>query len=143
MAKYVKKKNPKNKGGRPKIEFSDEQWKEFESLCGFQSTKLEICEWFSITDKTLDLLLFEKYKKSFSEVFKQKRTKGLISLRRTQYQLAQKSPAMAIFLGKNYLKQTDKPEPATSPLVTTKMPNIDNLSDEEIEKLYDEYKNNG
>jgi hypothetical protein len=44
------------------------------------------------------------------DVFKEKRENGLISLRRTQFQLAEKSPAMAIFLGKNLLGQTDKLE---------------------------------
>jgi hypothetical protein len=46
----------------------------------------------------------------FSEIFRIKRENGIISLRRTQFQLAEKSPAMAIFLGKNLLGQTDKVE---------------------------------
>jgi hypothetical protein len=46
----------------------------------------------------------------FSEIFRIKRENGIISLRRTQFQLAEKSPAMAIFLGKNLLGQTDKME---------------------------------
>lgn len=101
----------KNKGGRPRIEFSEKQWKEFEQLCAFQCTKLEICEWFSITDKTLENLIKQRYNGvGFSEVFQQKRSKGLVSLRRLQFQLAQKNPAMAIFLGKNYLDQKDKQE---------------------------------
>jgi hypothetical protein len=47
---------------------------------------------------------------TFSKVFAEKKQNGLISLRRTQFQLAEKSPAMAIFLGKNLLGQTDKME---------------------------------
>ena len=47
---------------------------------------------------------------TFAEVFRIKRENGIISLRRTQFQLAEKSPAMAIFLGKNLLGQTDKVE---------------------------------
>jgi hypothetical protein len=46
----------------------------------------------------------------FLTVFNQKREGGKISLRRMQWQLAEKSPAMAIFLGKNHLGQTDKME---------------------------------
>ena len=34
-----------------------------------------------------------------------------MSLRRIQWKLAEKSPAMAIFLGKNLLGQRDRPEP--------------------------------
>ena len=79
----------------------------FEKLCGMQCTKEEICGFFDITDKTLDALCKRTYKQSFSEVFKKKREKGKISLRRMQWHLAEKSAPMAIFLGKNYLGQSD------------------------------------
>lgn len=91
--------------GRPKKEIDKI---EFEKLCGLQCTKAEICDWFSVTDKTLESWCKRTYKKGFSEIFSEKRSKGKISLRRTQFKLAEKSPAMAIFLGKNYLGQSDK-----------------------------------
>jgi len=91
--------------GRPRKEINQE---EFEKLCGLQCTKAEICDWFSVTDKTLESWCKRTYKKGFSEIFSEKRSKGKISLRRTQFKLAEKSPAMAIFLGKNYLGQSDK-----------------------------------
>jgi hypothetical protein len=47
---------------------------------------------------------------NFSEIFAIKRSIGKVSLRRTQWQLAEKSVPMAIFLGKNYLGQTDRAE---------------------------------
>lgn len=47
---------------------------------------------------------------NFSEVFKQKRGVGKISLRRSQWRLAEKNANMAIFLGKQYLGQKDEPE---------------------------------
>ena len=81
---------------------------EFEKLCGLQCTYIEICEWFHVTDKTLNSWCKRTYKKTFSEVFKEKRGIGKISLRRMQFRLAETSPAMAIFLGKNYLGQSDK-----------------------------------
>lgn len=83
--------------------------KMFEKLCSFQCTRDEICAWFDITDKTLDRWCKETYKAGFSAVFAQKKAVGKISLRRAQFQLAAKSPAMAIFLGKNYLNQKDNP----------------------------------
>lgn len=51
----------------------------------------------------------------FSEAFAIKRQKGKVSLRRTQFQLAEKNTGMAIWLGKQYLGQkepdsNDKPE---------------------------------
>lgn len=82
--------------------------KEFEKLCGLQCTKLEICGFFDVTDKTLERWCKRTYGKGFSEVFREKRSLGAVSLRRNQFKLAEKSAAMAIFLGKNYLGQTDK-----------------------------------
>nr|DAN50203.1 MAG TPA: DNA-packaging protein small subunit [Caudoviricetes sp.] len=81
--------------------------REFEKLCGYQSTQQEICWWFGVTDKTLNAWCKRTYHMSFSEVFAQKRGMGLISLRRMQFQLAEKSAAMAIFLGKQHLGQQD------------------------------------
>lgn len=43
----------------------------------------------------------------FAEVFKQKRTIGRISLRRAQNRLAMRNATMAIWLGKQWLGQTD------------------------------------
>ena len=83
---------------------------EFEKLCGMQCTKEEICGWFGVTDKTLENWCKREYKQGFSEIFHNKRAMGKISLRRAQFQLAQKDSRMAIFLGKNYLGQTDKKE---------------------------------
>ena len=92
---------------RPKKEIDQ---KEFEKLCALQCTKLEICDWFDVTDKTLESWCKSIYCKGFSEVFAQKRSRGKISLRRTQFQLAEKNASMAIWLGKQYLGQRDIPE---------------------------------
>lgn len=89
---------------RPQKEIDQTQ---FEKLCGLQCTLEEICGWFDVTDKTLDRWCKETYGESFSEVFAKKREAGKISLRRSQWRLAEKSAAMAIFLGKNYLGQSD------------------------------------
>ena len=84
---------------------------EFEKLCSLQCTEREFCSWFDVSDETLNKWCKENYDgRTFLDVFKEKRENGLISLRRTQFQLAEKSPAMAIFLGKNLLSQTDKVE---------------------------------
>ena len=82
--------------------------KAFEKLCALQCTMKEICSFFDVTDKTLSRWCNRTYDKPFSEVFKIKRKAGFISLRRKQFELAEKSAAMAIFLGKQYLGQTDK-----------------------------------
>ena len=90
--------------GRPRKEIKQ---KEFENLCGIQCTKLEICAFFNVTDKTLESWCKRTYHAGFSEVFSQKRGMGKISLRRKQWQLAEKSASMAIWLGKQYLDQRD------------------------------------
>lgn len=89
---------------RPKKEIDK---KAFENLCGLQCTKDEICGFFSVSDKTLERWCRSEYREGFSEVFSQKRGAGKISLRRAQFRLAEKSAAMAIFLGKNILGQKD------------------------------------
>ena len=89
---------------RPRKEIDQKQ---FENLCGLQCTLEEICGWFGVTDKTLDSWCKRTYHASFSEVFKQKRGAGKISLRRSQWRLAEKNANMAIWLGKQYLDQKD------------------------------------
>ena len=89
---------------RPRKEIDQKQ---FENLCGLQCTLEEICGWFDVTDKTLDSWCKRTYNASFSEVCKQKRGNGKISLRRMQWRLAEKNATMAIWLGKQYLDQRD------------------------------------
>lgn len=95
----------KKKIGRPRVEISKEQ---FEKLCGLQCTKEEIAGFFSVSEDTIERWCKRTYNnENFAVVFAKKRGTGLISLRRMQFKLAEKSAAMAIFLGKNYLNQKD------------------------------------
>ena len=89
---------------RPKKEIDQKQ---FENLCGLQCTLEEICGWFDVCSDTLETWCKRTYNKSFSEVFAQKRGAGKISLRRSQWRLAEKNATMAIFLGKQFLGQRD------------------------------------
>jgi hypothetical protein len=50
----------------------------------------------------------EVYGATFDEVYARFADAGLVSLRRAQFNLAKKSASMAIFLGKNYLGQSDR-----------------------------------
>ena len=84
--------------------------KQFENLCGLQCTLEEVCDFFDVNDKTLNSWCKSNYGTTFYEVFKVKRSRGQLSLRRTQWKLAEKNPSMAIFLGKQYLKQKDNVE---------------------------------
>lgn len=90
---------------RPRKEIDQEQ---FEKLCALQCTEEEICGWLDVCTETLNSWCKRTYKMSFSEVFKLKRGKGKISLRRNQFRLAETNASMAIWLGKQYLNQRDQ-----------------------------------
>ena len=94
--------------GRPKKEIDQKQ---FETMCALQCTLDEVCAMLDVSDKTLEKWCKETYNgMNYSDVFRQKRELGKMSLRRTQWKLAEKSAPMAIFLGKNYLGQRDSIE---------------------------------
>lgn len=82
----------------------------FENLCSIQCTKEEICAVLEVSEKTLNSWCNSVYGENFSLVFNEKREYGKSSLRRTQWKLAEKNPTMAIWLGKQYLKQRDNIE---------------------------------
>ena len=99
--------------GRPKKEFDK---KAFADLIGFGCSQEEICWFFRDKDTgipanadTLSRWCKRTYGMNFQEFKKQNELMPLkIQLRRNQLELSKKSAAMAIFLGKNYLGQTDK-----------------------------------
>ena len=83
---------------------------QFENLCAIQCTKMEICSWFDVSDKTLDRWCKKEYGATFSEVFKQKRGKGVISVRRALYQNATQrgNTTAQIFWLKNHGGMSDQ-----------------------------------
>lgn len=96
--------NKKNKGGRPRKEIDENT---FKKLCGIMCTLDEIAGIFECSSDTIERWCKRTYKKGFAEVYKEYSSLGKMSLRRNQFKLAEKSAAMAIFLGKNYLGQRD------------------------------------
>ena len=90
--------------GRPRIEINQT---EFEKLCAMQCTMKEISGFFNCSEDTIERWCERTYSMNFADIFAQKRGTGQISLRRSQFNLAEKNAAMAIFLGKNYLGQRD------------------------------------
>jgi len=94
--------------GRPKATIDQDQ---FEAMCKIQCTQAVICAVLDVDEGTLLTWCKATYKKSFSEIFGQKRQGGRSSLRRMQWRNAEDgNVSMQIFLGKNYLGQRDKPE---------------------------------
>lgn len=95
------------KMGRPKKEIDRQQ---FERLCGIQCTEEEIAGIFDCSVDTVERWCKETYGTTFAEIYKTYSAPGKASLRRTQFKLAERSAAMAIFLGKQYLGQKDMVE---------------------------------
>lgn len=93
--------------GRPKKQLDQSS---FEKLCGLQCTLSEIASFFDCSEDTVERWCKRELKESFADAYKKYSASGKISLRRWQFKLAEKSTAMAIFLGKNYLGQTDRME---------------------------------
>lgn len=90
---------------RPRKDFDRDT---FEKLCHIQATEAEVCEFFGIERDTLNRRCKEIYGgRCFAQVYKEYSAGGKISLRRKQWQLADKNAGMAIFLGKQYLGQRD------------------------------------
>lgn len=114
------------KMGRPRKEISKES---FEQLCKLQCTEKEICGFFGICEDTLNSWCKRTYKLTFSETYKIYSVDGKISLRRYQMKLAEKSAAMAIFLGKNMLGQSDDPQPLSDNAVNNANEQIASLAD--------------
>lgn len=92
---------------RPVKEINKEN---FESLCNLQCTIEEIAGFFKVNRDTIDAWCKRTYNEGFSAVYKKYSQNGKISLRRNQFRLAEKNASMAIWLGKQYLGQTDKIE---------------------------------
>lgn len=96
------------KMGRPKKEIEK---KTFENLCGIFCTEEEIADVFECSIDTINRWCKETYGETFAETYKKKNAKGKVSLRRFQFKAAEKgNPTMQIWLGRQYLGQTDKRE---------------------------------
>lgn len=103
-------------------------WVQMDKLCALQCTKREIASWFVCSGDALERA-FRAKGTTYTEYFTEKSAAGLISLRRLQYQKAEKgNPALLIWLGKQWLGQSDKKqiEAQVSATVT------DKLTDEEL-----------
>lgn len=77
---------------------------ELEKLATLQCTYEELGAFFNCDKSTLSK------NKDYSTIIAKGREKGKMSLRRSQFKLAEKNAAMAIWLGKQYLGQKDLQE---------------------------------
>ena len=128
----VKKRERKNGEIGPPIK--DIDFEDFEKCCQMQCTKEEIAGWFEIDEDTLDKRVTEHYNLPYSAVYKKYSANGKCSLRRRQFRRASNGDrVMMIWLGKQYLGQSEKIEQKVEQLDLSAIP------DHEIEKLVRRY----
>lgn len=97
--------------GRKKIEFDDKDWRTIDQLCAIQCTGEEIAGVLDVDYDTLNARINEEHGVNFSDYYKRKSSRGKMSLRRKQHEVALAgNPTMLIWLGKQYLEQKDKHE---------------------------------
>ena len=92
------------KMGRPRKEINVE---EFKKLCGLQCSLAEIAGFFDCSEDTIERWCKRELNERFADAFKKHSAAGKMSLRRNQFRLSEKSAAMAIWLGKQYLDQKE------------------------------------
>jgi len=85
-------------------------WKVFEHACHLQCEKVEIARLLELKCEDLERACWERYNQCFADVFAYYSEGGKMMLRRYQLDLAKKSASMAIWLGKQWLKQKDHPD---------------------------------
>ena len=96
-----------NPNGRPLTKIDVDQ---FKKLCGLHCTSEEIGAFFDCSEDTIREWCKRTFGETFAVIYKRFAAQGNMSLRRYQFKMAEKSVPMAIFLGKNWLGQTDKNE---------------------------------
>ena len=78
-----------------------------EGLCKINCTDEEIAAFYGVSAKTVQRE--KKINKAFNQAIETGRNSGRLSLRRKQVEIAMDgNPTMLVWLGKNYLNQTDK-----------------------------------
>jgi AraC-like DNA-binding protein len=96
------------KRGRPRIEIDKNT---FEKLCGLFCTEEDIAYFFGCSIDTINRWCKKTYGTNFADTYKKFKTRGKISLRRLQFQSAEKgNVTMQIWLGKQELNQKECPE---------------------------------
>src|SRR5579862_7473727 len=79
---------------------------ELEKLAAMQCTDEEIAAWFGVATRTIER---KRKNPAFADTLQRGKAKGRISLRRSQFKaVEQGNPTMQIWLGKQYLGQTDE-----------------------------------
>jgi hypothetical protein len=93
---------------RPALVYDDEHLAKLVALGAVQATEPETALWLGVTE--LRLKNFFKEHPLARLEFERAAAKARVELRTAQFKLAEKSPTMAVFLGKHYLGQAERRE---------------------------------
>lgn len=106
--------------------FAKIDWEQADKMCGIHCTGEEIAGILNVDYDTLNSACKREKGMGFSDYSEQKRSSGRMSLRRRQYSLAMDgNPTMLVWLGKNWLNQTDKSEVSQTTTTVTGIKLID------------------
>lgn len=111
MARKPSKSNTGRRGrpkGSTKLQDDVLTCKQISELAGIQCTKAEAASVMGVCEKTF--IVFLQAHKKAREAWELGQEAGRASLRRLQWRAAERSTTMQIWLGKQYLGQTDKME---------------------------------
>ena len=107
-----RKTKPKAKMGRKLINIRKES---FENLCGMFCTLPEVAYGLGVSEDTVERFCIREYGETYAETYKKVCCTGKISLRRSQFRSdIAGNVTMLIWLGKQYLEQSDKVEQITN-----------------------------
>jgi len=96
--------------GAPRVEID---LVELEKLCHLGCTDEEIAAWFGVSPRTISR---RRQEPEFAEVIQRGKARGRISVRRMQMKLLEQGNAsMGIWLGRQLLGQTERPDERTTP----------------------------
>lgn len=99
----------RSKGAKNGIFGNDIKQETFEELCRLMCSETEICGVLRVSHDTLLRWIRQNFGEDFTfkKAFDLFSADAKMSLRRTQFKLAENNPTMAIWLGKQYLDQKD------------------------------------
>jgi hypothetical protein len=114
--------------GRPKVSID---WKKVDKLLEAGANGVSIASVIGVCPDTIYRMCEKKWKMTFSAYAQSKRAVGLDMLKVKQYQTAmQGDKTMLVWLGKQYLGQSDKME--SKEVVRTETHDLSKLTDEEV-----------
>lgn len=128
----VEKTAPAKPGPKPKLERSESLIDQLRALGRIQATVEECASVLRCSLRTLQNFFTDN--PDAKEAHEEGKNEGLASLRRKQFAMADKNAAMAIWLGKQYLKQR---EPVQQ-VETGKPGDFSGLSEDELDKIIEE-----